>query len=339
MKPRLREDVHYLPLAGSSGVLVITPWPEKRRFTVEGPQAYEGLRRLEPFLTGDQTVDELCHNLDQRWQEWVRSIIRMLHREGAVRDAANDLPHTLSPDMRQAYAPMIAFIARHLDSPEHRFQRYQESSPLVIGSGQLLGPLLQALLVTGVEQVAAIVTAEVSTDVPRIWEVLEATVGPTARERLRIDHGDLSDIPALTTGGVLHVSDLPMLDRLEALADRCAQEGTGFGQATVIDDHALVGPVGMADELGLDWLPTLERRIAADSGGLRLDESANPVGEYLAGPTAAVVANHLGVAFLNHLTGLSSEVSTQFVEVDLETLVAQLTPIREAASASEPVRA
>jgi hypothetical protein len=303
---------------------------------LRGRQTYDWLTRIAPFLTGEHTLDELVDALDGARQARIRSLVEALHSGRAVRDAAGDLPHSLSAGVRERYAPVIGFVGRGADSPEHRFQRYRECGPLVIGSGQLVAPLVQALLTTGVAEVRVVLTAERPTDLGRMRQCL-AVVGPDAQGRVRIGTGAVTDALAGACGGILHVCETPMLARSEQLAALGAAYGCVFGQAAVVGDVALVGPVGEAGQLRPGWAAQLRRlgRLVDGDTGEVPDRPDDPVSEYFSGPTAAVVANHLCAAFLKQVTGLPTTAAEQFVEVDLETLRTAVRPVATAAAAEE----
>jgi hypothetical protein len=183
------------------------------------------------------------------------------------------------------------------------------------------------------------------TDLERLRECLTLGIGPDALSRLEI--GDLSSVDAAvaTSGGVLHVDDTPMVVRLDTVARLCASRRSIFGQATAIGDRAVVGPVGDAGRFAPGWRDSLWRLVrgrpdagradTADSGGP--DAPSGPirdlpgisVSEYLVGPTAAVVANHLCVSFLKQVAGLPTDAADRFAEVDLETLRLTGRPVAE----------
>jgi hypothetical protein len=345
MKPRLVDDVHFVPCP--DGVFVMVASRPDLGFVLRGRQTHEWLTRMAPFLTGEHALDDLVDALDEARRERIRSLVEALHSAGAVRDAAADLPHSLSADIRERYAQVIGFVGRSADSPEHRFQRYRECRPVVVGSGQLVAPLVQALLTTGVAEVRVVLSAERPTDLGRMRQCL-ALVGPDAQERVRVGTGALTDAAvtdaavtdamAAACGGILHVCETPMLARGDQLAALGAAHGRVFGQAAVVGDVALVGPVGGAGQMRPGWAAQLGRLVDGHAGEVR-DRPDDPVSEYLAGPTAAVVANHLCAAFLKQVTGLPTGAAEQFVEVDLETLRAAVRPVAATAALAGEVAA
>ncbi len=317
MHPRLREDVHFLPLPGGDGALVTVPERDGVGFKIPGAQTCAWLERLAPFLTGEHPIDELCRGLDPARTSAVRAFVTRLHAEGAVRDAAADLPHTLTRQEREDYAATIGFIARSADSPEHRFQQYRDCHPVVVGAGQLVGPLVLALLATGVARVRALVTDDVPTDLARMRECVRVALGPAAEARIDVERADALPSPA-DARAVLCVSEIPCPGRLAHLARACAAASAAFGQATVIGRRAVLGPVGGPATLGAAWVQELD--VSHDRGGA----------PHVAGPAAALVANHLCAALLKHVAGLDNELAGGFVEVDLETLQARRRPIAAA---------
>jgi hypothetical protein len=305
VKPRLADDVHFVPRP--DGVFVLFASQPDHGFGISGRHAYQWLVRIAPFLTGEHDLDALMGSVNEQRRSQVRALIARLHGGGAVRDASGDLPHTLSREVRDRYAPVIGFIGLGADSPEHRFQRYRECHPVVVGSGPLVAPLVQALLTTGVARVQVLRTADQPTDLDRMRACL-ALVGPDAWQRVQI-----TDSLAATTGGVLHVSDLPDPDRRDRLAASSAAHGRIFGSATVAGDVALIGPVGDAARL----TPGPET-VACDDG---------TVSDLLTGPVPALVANHLCAAFLKQVTGLPNDAAERIVELDLETLRTRVRPL------------
>jgi hypothetical protein len=331
MKPRLRDDVHFRPSPG--GVFVRVGSAPGPGFTISGRDTYEWLNRIVPYLTGEHTLDELGSSLKEDRRARLQSLVTLLHREGAVRDASEDRPHTLSDEVRQAHAHVIGFIAQTADSPEHRFQLYRESAPVVVGAGLLVAPLVHALLATGVARVRVIVTSERPTDLVGMTRLLTLTLGPEADGRVEVTpEGDTTEGDHAGTKGVLHVSDTPMVARARGLARQCARRQLIFGQATVVGEHGLVGPVGEAGQLSEGWQHELWRLAGGDPATELRDLADGPVSEYLAGPTAAFLASHLGSAFLKTITGLPTDAASQFVHIDLERLRARSRPIAGAAT-------
>jgi hypothetical protein len=337
MRPRLRDDVCFAP--APDGALVVMPSRPDMGFRVPGRGAYDWLRRLTPFLSGDHTIRDLGRSLEQDRMIRMRSLIARLAREGAVRDAAADRPHTLSGEVRRRYARQIAFIGCEIDSPENRFQRFRDSAPIVVGCGRLLLALVHGLCTAGVARVRVVLADEQPTNLLRLEEVLKATLGPDGDRDLEIISEDcLRDLSSAATAGVLHVSEEPALSRMAALALACREHRLLFGQATIVGLSGLVGPVanvgGQAPRMEAAWFERIWRGVACP-GGDRLDV---PAGDYLTGPASALVANHLCAAFLREMTGLPNAVANGFVEVDLETFQTAVHSISGPADAEQEMK-
>jgi hypothetical protein len=307
-KPRLQDGVQFIPAPG--GAFVVVPGRGDLGFPVTGRAAHQWYQRIAPFLTGEHTLEALGAGLDPARRGHLMALVETLAREGVVRDAAGDHPHGLSPEVRRVHASVIAFIARAADSPEHRFQRYRESDPLVVGAGQLVAPLVHALLATGVERVRTVLTGERPTDLGRLREILASTLGPAALARWQVSAEDPS---TAATAGVLHVCETPAPGRAAALSAACAGRGIFFGQAVVAGDRGLVGPVG---DRPPRWIP----------------EGDRPAGDLLSGPTAALVANHLAAAFLAATAQLPTADPDRIATIDLETLRAATLALDERAA-------
>src|SRR6266542_4197110 len=99
MKPRLVEDVHFVPR--TDGVFVMVASRPDVGFALPGRQTYEWLARIAPFLTGEHPLDDLIDALDEARRARIRSLVEALHSGGAVRDATTDLPHSLPAEVRE----------------------------------------------------------------------------------------------------------------------------------------------------------------------------------------------------------------------------------------------
>lgn len=311
MKPRLREDVHFMP--HSAGVFVLMAGRQNAGFSIVGRDCYACLKRLAPFLNGMHTVDELVASLNERRQIQVRRLVSLLHEASAVRDATGDLPHSLSESVRRAHAHVISFIGNAVGSPEHRFQRYRDSRPTVVGSGVLVTPLVHALLATGVARVRLMVTSERPTNLGRMMACLKHALGPEAEAAVEITTREDLLARAAEEGcrSVLHVSDAPVAGRSRMLARFCGRRSVIFGEATVQGERALI-------------------RVTAGSepAGTREDVAVpeQAFNAYLTGPAAAIVSNHLCAAFLAQVAGIAASSSAATTEVNLETLVVAPRP-------------
>jgi hypothetical protein len=299
MRPRLLPDTHLLP--SDRGVVISGP---HHTAALAMPGIHPWLERLRPFLDGRSSLDQLTADLPPQAARHIRALVELLTREGFVRDATADLPHGLSPQVRARHAALIDFVAARADSPEHRFERYRDCAPLVVGTGRMASALVLALLASGVAHVRLrLGEAEggpgAATDVARLCEcvaLLQQEGGCFRYERLS---GELSEPPA-DAGVVLLGSDVfdpELADRARALAMR---GGLRYGQAVGRGDHIVISSVGgpgAPPGSGLDH-PATGATGAGDPTRVR---EPSP---YLGGPIAALAANQLCLHLLRRVAGL-----------------------------------
>ncbi|MET9532412.1 hypothetical protein ABZY02_17880 [Streptomyces sp. NPDC006649] len=310
MKPRLLPDTRLLP--SDRGVVISGP---QRTATFALPGIHPWLERLRPFLDGRNSLEQLTADLPPQAARHVRSLVELLAREGFVRDAAADLPHGLSPQVRARHAALIDFIAARADSPEHRFERYRDCAPLVVGTGRMAGALVLALLASGVAHVRLrLRPAEEGsgdpTDVARLREcvaLLQQEGGCFRYEQLS---GTLSGPPA-DTGVVLLGSDVyetEPADRARALAIRA---GVPYGQAVGRGEHIVISAVADPGAAPEPPAPSVPPGGGPDHPAVGAACAGDParVGEpspYLGGPAAAIAANQLCLHLLRRTAGLDN---------------------------------
>ncbi|GAB2725730.1 hypothetical protein [Kitasatospora kifunensis] len=299
MRPRLLPDTHLLP--SDQGVVIRGP---KHTAALPAPGLYPWLERLRPFLDGSRSVDELIADLPPQTAQHVRTLVELLAREGFVRDAAADLPHALSPEVRTHHAAMIDFIALRSDSPEYRFERYRKCAPVVTGSGHLASALVLALLASGIEHVRLLVARTgdrtgPGVDLARLGECVELLRGAGGCFRYEESHGELSELPEDT--GVLlfgaDVSDREMSARVRALA---ARSRAWYGQAVASGPQVSISAVSKIDDTTVSWPENGSDDRTAQKG----TEQPSP---YLGGPVAALAANQLCLHLLRQVAGLDEQ--------------------------------
>ncbi|MFJ5292931.1 MULTISPECIES: hypothetical protein [unclassified Streptomyces] len=310
MKPRLLPDTRLLP--SDRGVVISGP---QRTATFALPGIHPWLERLRPFLDGRNSLEQLTADLPPQAARHVRSLVELLAREGFVRDAAADLPHGLSPQVRARHAALIDFIAARADSPEHRFERYRDCAPLVVGTGRMAGALVLALLASGVAHVRLrLRPAEEGsgdpTDVARLREcvaLLQQEGGCFRYEQLS---GTLSGPPA-DTGVVLLGSDVyetEPADRARALAIRA---GVPYGQAVGRGEHIVISAVADPGAAPEPPAPSVPPGGGPDHPAVGAACAGDPArvrepSPYLGGPAAAIAANQLCLHLLRRTAGLDN---------------------------------
>ncbi|WP_406153914.1 hypothetical protein OG217_14285 [Streptomyces sp. NBC_01023] len=347
MRPRLLPDTHLLP--SDRGVVISGP---RHTAAFALPGIHPWLERLRPFLDGRSSLDQLTADLPPQAAQHVRALVELLAREGFVRDATVDLPHGLSPQVRAHHAALIDFIAARADSPEHRFERYRECAPLVVGTGRMASALVLALLASGVAHVRlggpvrlgpAEESSGAATDVARLREcvaLLQQEGGCFRYEQLS---GDLSELPA-DVGVVLlgsDVSDPEPADRARALALR---GGARYGQAVGRGEHIVISAV--SDPGGASEPPATggspgsgpDRHGAGGAGadaGAGDPTRAREPSPYLGGPVAALAANQLCLHLLRRVAGLDSADGETDPSTGTDTAVLDLTTGRFLGAESE----
>ncbi|MGH3874636.1 MAG: TOMM precursor leader peptide-binding protein [Pseudonocardiaceae bacterium] len=304
----------------------------RRVLRIPGKQVYQWVDRLVPHLDGNRSLAELTDGLSTERAEMVDQLVEMLATAGFVKDVEDDRSHTLSAAEADAYAPEIAFIDYFCDSAAARFQEFRRTRVVAVGSGQTLVALVAANLAVGLRTVEVLVTGECPTDLDRCRRHLKAACQRGPDQTLTVQQvtgwdGDEGAVRAalLPFDAVVHVSDRPMLARAAVLDRVCRADGKVLIQAMVVRDQAWIGPLtGDDDEQDSGWESAWRRLQATRTGHRRLaftDDPLAPVSEYLASPTAAMVANHASFEVFKYLTGIPvPETRGQLLRVDLETL-------------------
>jgi len=135
--------------------------------------------------------------------------------------------------------------------------------------------------------------------------------GRGTSRRPSADAGGVATEEEAARGVVLHVSDRPMAGRAAWLDRLCRERGLVLVQGVADGDEAWTGPVsGVTGPL---WTAAWLRR-AAGSGRLTAealagtgfgDDGAGEPSPFLAGPTAAIVANRVSFAAFRYVTGIA----------------------------------
>ncbi len=212
MRPRLREDVRCMPCPG--GVYLHS---DRGVCTLEGATLHAWLTRLQSFMTGEHTLDELTEALPAAQRGMVDRLVRTLYEQGFVLDVRADRSHSLTVTERQTYAEEIGFVRYSLDSAEYRFQRYRQARVTLLGSGPVLTALLDAGLRSGLRsmRVAGCGPEEV---VPLRQAVQRA-------RRDGDQHVEI-DPTALVTDKAVAAGEFGILEEVEAIVGQVAGEVT-----------------------------------------------------------------------------------------------------------------
>ncbi|MGW8724739.1 hypothetical protein ACWGNF_01740 [Streptomyces sp. NPDC055808] len=310
MRPRLLPDTHLLP--SDRGVVISGP---RHTAAFALPGIHPWLERLRPFLDGGNSLEQLTADLPPQAARHVRTLVELLAREGFVRDASADLPHTLSPQTRSHHAALIDYIAARADSPEHRFERYRGCAPLVVGSGRVAGALVLALLGSGVAHVrlrpsesrdAGEQAAGAVTDVARLHEcvaLLRKEGGSFHYEPL--SGGDPSELPP-DVGVVLFGSDVSEPKSADPARALALRGGLPYGQVVGRGEHVVISAVRPVQHVRCPSTPAASKGVVPHRRS-SYAECPAPVrrpSPYLGGPMAALAANQLCLRLLRTVAGL-----------------------------------
>jgi hypothetical protein len=328
IRPRLRPGAYFVPTADG---VCFSLTGRTEAFT--GATIYAWIEKLAPYLDGRSTLDELTGSLDSGKAAMVEKIIAALASRGLVTDAADDLPHTLSPAEMDRYADQIAFIGELTDSGPHRFQRWRTCRTVAVGSGRTLAALITMLMDSGLSDLTAIVTPEGErrTDFERLGAIRRE---PDQRLRVHdwpIDQAGLRTFCA-DAQLLVHVSDHLMAGRALTLDRLCRNLGVPVVHGLVTGEEAWVGPVSAITAEGQGWESGWRRladRQAPGAAGsderapgdadLLADHRAGPISPNLAGAAASLVGALAGVIAFRHVTGIDTQAG-RLTHVDLATL-------------------
>ncbi|MEU7837743.1 hypothetical protein [Nonomuraea sp. NPDC049129] len=298
MRPRLRDDVRYVPC--DEGAYIHA---DHGACTLKGAQAYELLKKLAPYLTGEHSLTELTAALPADRRLMVVRLVETLAGQGFVVDAADEEPHGLSECERRIYAAEIAFIRYRLASAERRFERLREARVTLAGHGPVLLALLEAGLVSGWRQVRVAAPAEEAAKL----EQAAARARRDEAQRVRVDPAP----PLWADADVVFQIGTETADLL-ATAQACPA-GVSLGQILLRPTEAwIVGPGPAASAVSC-WL-----RL----GGLPYHDEHDDGTDLLAGPVPAVLVAQPALSCFARLTGLAEgqQGHATATRVDLHTL-------------------
>ncbi|MFI6165572.1 hypothetical protein ACIBCN_02185 [Nocardia sp. NPDC051052] len=303
--------------------------------TLKGRGIYDWIERLDPFLDGHNTLEELVHNLPADKRTMVTDLIGLLERNGFVDDTIDDRPHGLTEVEQRTYAEEIAFIGYFCDSAAARFESFRSGRYLVVGSGLSSVAAIRALLHLGPRRVDASFTRDTAAD--RHW--LAEAVGAARRrdpdqQFVEVEEPPWDSPAALAQAlapytAVVHATDRPMPQRSAALEDACVAAGIACAQAAVVGDIAWVGPL-WAPGLPIRWRDAWRRLLRNrssqnhDAYGWQ-DRPTAEVSPLLTSPTAAIAVSQLAFEMFKRLTGIPAvELEGRVLRLDLRSLASRV---------------
>lgn len=252
MKPKLRDDVRYVPSA--EGVQVFS---STGSFGLQGASLAPLLDQLVGYLDGTHTVDAIVAGLPDRHRRVVTKLIDTLVERRAAYDAAAALPHRLQEWELARYRQEIAFAELASGSGAHWFERFRLAKVLLAGAGGPLDALVRTMLQLGARGAGVLVPPDLAGHHDRWRSYLEA--GRRDDPLLR-----LAEVPVPTAGSsvaevgswlagydaVLHCDDRPLLGRATVLTRAARALRIPALHAVLVGDCAWVGPAAAGDDLG-----------------------------------------------------------------------------------------
>lgn len=318
MHPKLKPDAYWVPNPDGVTFVHVSGY-----LNVNGRSALALMNRLAPYLDGSNELNTLVAGLEDGKREMVTTLVTALTEAGLIKDASGDEAHTLTTAEVETYAAEIAYIDYFRDSAAARFERYRNTPTLVLGSGLTLSALVYAALHGGLADVTIGVTDECRTDRDRIAEHLVAAASRDSGQRARVVDVGADDVPrrirelaertgTCAAGLVLHISDAAVPQRFLAVDALIRELGLTAVHGYIDGDEAWTGPV--VNDGALTWSSLWHRLVAGsetDRGGhTPSSDLVRGPGEFLAGPTAGIVANRVAFDAFRHLTGIGDAVRT-----------------------------
>ncbi|MGC9497479.1 hypothetical protein [Streptomyces sp. WG7] len=285
MRPRLRDDAFYAPVA--HGVVWLSSAGE---ITLNGTSIAAVTQRLAPHLDGRRTVDELTAALSDRHRDLVVGLIDVLLAKGLVRDADEERGAPAGGGAGRAFATYF------LGDGDAAHERFVGGRALVAGPGPMVSACVRALSRGGVRKVTALIDSPAqAADDP--------CDGGTEGDGPKDDVLEGIDF-------ALHLFDCGGIAPARRLAARCARRGVPLVQALLSAAEVVIGP-----SPALDW-ETVWRRFTPDDRRAFSTARTPPA----SGACLPVLANHLVFRLYRDVTGASAAADSRLQVFDTGTL-------------------
>jgi bacteriocin biosynthesis cyclodehydratase domain-containing protein len=260
VRPKLLFDVEFHRKPGGIGFR-----GRNASLDVNWPQAYPVMVDIAPYLAGEQSVAEICGQLDPARVDIAVALIQLLRAKGFLVDRTKertDIPgHVL-----ERFAPQIEFISQFTDRPLYRFGRFRDSRLLVSGTGRALRAMILAFARNGAAGLLCDVRSLDPTDLERLREQCQSD-GPGFRlETVDVTAVlDSSDTGAKLDAFCYASDDVDPL-AMASLCGACRSHRVPFVPGALLTDLGFVGPLSTAAGRPC-WMCLLMRRcesIAAE---------------------------------------------------------------------------
>ncbi|UVI33662.1 putative thiazole-containing bacteriocin maturation protein [Paenibacillus spongiae] len=290
-------------------------------FRMEGDMIDRWIEKLMPVWNGDNSMADLTDGLPEPHRTRVYEIAEVLLNNGFVRDASQDLPHSLTEVVERKFAAQIEFLDSLGGSGAHRFQTYRQANPIVAGSGPIFVSLVAALLESGLPRFRMLITNRATTDRQRIDEL-------TATARLSDSEIEVEEIFQSNDGfldwpevvrladSVLYVAQDAEPGELRALHAACREAKKMLLPAIYLQQAGIAGP-----------LVTTDSDVCFESAWRRIHRSALGDANRLPAVSTtaeAMLANVVVFEWLKTVTGTTaSELNGKLFLLNPETLEAE----------------
>ncbi|GIJ64445.1 TOMM precursor leader peptide-binding protein [Virgisporangium aurantiacum] len=332
VRPRLGHDVLFYDIG--HGVVVRNT---DQVYVVKGQFAYRFMCSLAPYLTGEYTVRDLCANLAPERQAMAVSLVRSLVERGFARNVhlSNDVD--IDPAVAEAFSVQLNYVEHFVDESAARFQRFRNTTVLMLGTGRVNRAAAESLLRNGLGSLSLVAS---SSNNP-------AEDTAAVRERLAGCMAELAEagtppmvLPLdLTVGEVLASHALNAYDFVIASSDdiglaalrRLVHAGVTGGPvvlpATSIGSKVIIGPVTRPATAGCWQCSMLRYGANADPSdaaalwhGIASGDLA-PAAPRLNPQLAAMVGNALAFDLFRLVTGsFDAETDHGVLIQDISTL-------------------
>jgi putative thiazole-containing bacteriocin maturation protein len=287
-------------------------------FRLEGRTIYQWIEKLLPLFNGEQTLGDLTEGLTIPYRERVYELSEVLLKNGFVRDLSLDQPHHLSRQVLENFASQIEFIENFSDSAAHRFEKYRQTKPLVIGSGGMVISLVSSLLESGISQCDVMVNESASDCQEQLQKLAQNVRSMDAEVHFieglyQKEQGeDFWRETIRPYDWILYVAE-GSIEPLMELNQLCKQERKAFIPAVCLERVGLAGPLVIPDE-----------EACFESAWRRLHQTALKRTERLQNLSSAATSLLTNVAvfeFFKRVTGISApNQCNQIYLLNLETL-------------------
>ncbi|GHO99697.1 hypothetical protein KSF_097450 [Reticulibacter mediterranei] len=335
MRPKFHPATSYTPLADS-----VYFRNHQAFLKIKGKSLFRLLEHLIPYLNGHYTLEEITRGLDTAKKTMITKFIETLLSHHFLTDVSQDLSHDLKQAELETYASNIAFIESFHPSAPYHFERFRHQRLLLIGSGFSCAALIKASVACGIKQISVIQTSEHDVVQDARPDDLYLYLTDDSQQTLQLldtprwnEEADV--LKALEDCDVvLHLSDRPMLARIQLLNKLCIEQKKTCIQAVIAEHHAWIGPLVSPETWGC-W-ECAWRRLQSHLTNLSeqfpyyclCDHTAASTSQFFVAPVAAMVANRLLFELFKHLTHAGTvEIVESLIDIDFATLLCETHPV------------